>query len=49
MDWTQTPNGDPLWAERNFVYLYSKAEMVRMFAQPNPDAPLLELPLFLSR
>jgi hypothetical protein len=42
------PNGNSLLVACHTVYLYSLAGIASMFAQPTPDVPLLELPLFLS-
>jgi len=47
-EWSQTPHGDPILAPCYTGYPYSISEIASMFAQPTPDAPLLELPLFLS-
>ncbi|WP_458796204.1 translesion error-prone DNA polymerase V autoproteolytic subunit [Aeromonas veronii] len=44
----QTPHGDPILVSCYTGYPYSHFEIASMFAQPTPDAPLLELPLFLS-
>lgn len=45
---SQMSNGDPVLVSCYTVHSYSAFEIAGMFAQPTPDAPLLELPLFLS-